>query len=411
MTDKMHTLTVKGVLGHNGEQPRFYCRRSDFDGTIAKGKGSTGGLIFVHNKRSLKNGKQQMVSFMLENIHVDGYAQWLHMPTSANIRMRNNYLHHATNNGLTTPDINFYEEEKDGIDLQICGNEISHAGNGNTSHCLYLKRSERASFGTTIDVKFVDNVIHSCNYSSAFKSTANTNLVSGNKFYKHLDTDPSYTKRGTQMMVDTPSCSHSTEISSNLFYYNRVDESWMPGNSMIGIRNRSGIYGCDIPQPQYLKQSVKLPDGSKVICSRAPLNPACAIPESTYWEESYWADQTHEIPIIIKDNVFEVPLDADNADRANPVRSWGSLPHYKLSLGRKACVLPRPEGWYERTMVYLSGNTYINVNPERRALEVPMFTTPGEDWCGNGKLQNTNPADWDLITEGLGEVYLGEDWR
>jgi hypothetical protein len=407
LNDAIHTLGLLGQPGPNGEQPRFYCRRSDFDGTIVKGKGFAGYFAQVRNGRQEVGGKEQRVNFLMENIHVDGYAQWVYMPTALNIRMRNNYMHHATNDGITTPSISFYDDEKDGIDFQACGNEISHAGNGNASHCLYLHRSERASFGTTIDVKFVDNVIHSCNYSSAFKSIANTNLVAGNQFYKRLETDPSYTPKGTQMMVDIPTCSQGLEISNNLFHYNRVDAGWMPGNSMIGLRNRANMYGCDIPQPPYLKENVKLPDGTKVQCYRDPLHPACAIPTSEFWNDSYWSANAPDnvIPAYIKNNRFEVPADAYKGDVAVAVESWGSFPYFKPSMNNKSCVLPRPDGWYERTMAYLTGNTYVGMNREYAVLESPMFTESGTDSCGVDYVGNPE-SNWDLITQGAGETYI-----
>ena len=405
--DSLHTLTIKGALGPNGEQPRFYCRRADFDGTTPK----AGEFIAYRNKRDLKDGVEQHVKLMIENIHIDGYSQWLFVSTASDTRLRNNYMHHSTNDGLTTPGISFHESEKGGINYEVCGNEIAYAGNGNASHCLYMHRSERASFGVNVDVKFVDNVVHSCNYSSGIKSIANNNLIVGNKFYKHLETDPSYSPRGTQMMVDIPSCSNSLEIRDNLFHYNRVDEKWMPGNSMIGIRNRANMFGCDIPQPPYLKGRVTLADGSKHICYRDPTKPECAIPDSQFWDPGYWADKSHEIPIHITGNTFEVPLDAYKGERATAVSSWGSYPYYRKTLGSKSCVLPTPDGWYERTMVYLTGNTYINVNPDQVAIEEPMFTTPGVDSCGFEYEGNSNPEDWKLITKGADEVYQGIDWQ
>tara|TARA_R100001163_G_C4969618_1_gene130058 strand:- start:492 stop:680 length:189 start_codon:yes stop_codon:yes gene_type:complete len=62
-------------------------------------------------------------------------------------------------------------------------------------------------------------------------------------------------------------------------------------------------------------------------------------------------------------------------------------------------------------MVYLTGNTYINVNPDQVAIEEPMFTTPGVDSCGFEYEGNSNPEDWKLITKGADEVYQGIDWQ
>ena len=146
-------LSIRGISGPNGEQPRFYCRRKERQGTIPKG---------VRTEAMLVLG--QGGDYLVENIHIDGYQSSIKLPPVGHIVLRNNYMHHAFSNGL----IYSNTSSKKTLDLEVCGNEVSHSGRGNSEHGFYLHRN-LSKIGSA-NVTLVDNVCHSTPYSSCYKS-------------------------------------------------------------------------------------------------------------------------------------------------------------------------------------------------------------------------------------------------
>lgn len=328
-------FVFSGTLGPNGQRPRFYCRSEQRDGTIPHAE-VTG--EFFHTK-----GDHPI---MVENLHVDGYRKHITNVNRGQVIIRNNYLHHGTHNGISG------SNNTDGVgelDLQICGNEIAHLGRGNAIHGLYIHRALGGGAAWNRLV-FVNNLAHSTPYSSSLKSIANEHIILNNRFYGSLDTDPSYTKRYSSMLIDIPACAMNRIERNELHGVKPVATNY--GDIIIGIRNRKTVVrGCDMPQMW------------------APGHDETGYPpkvDGPAHTEEYWANLNGEIqfPTIIKDNKFYA--EGDYGDRYYAVTMWGTYPNFETKMSSPACWLPTPSTWYERARVYMSGNEYHGFTPDKR---------------------------------------------
>jgi hypothetical protein len=137
----LRRLTIQGVTGPDRQQPRFYCRS-------AESKYSLGGTIpaqYVAPSFFRMAVDKDHPEIMFENLHIDGYGGALKLGNSGAYVVRNSYLHHVPDNGIAAANIERLQDS--GVDssasfiLQLCGSEISHYGQGNSKHNLYLHRA------------------------------------------------------------------------------------------------------------------------------------------------------------------------------------------------------------------------------------------------------------------------------
>lgn len=390
---KIMPITIRGVPGPNGELPRFYCRSVKRDGTVPRGTGDF--LRFGKNGtgKSAEPGNHQVV---IENIHVDGYGTSVQVPRSGSIVIRNNYMHHNIGDGIKGVGVNVGDGPGWGVRIEVCGNEISHSGQGNTKHGLYIARSKVYGHNDSrIRLWFVDNVIHSCAWSSCLKSVANTNVVVGNSFYKTKETDPSYSTMSAQMLVDIAACEGPHEVRNNLFdrYRPMPDEAKSPGGVPIGIRNRKQSFGCNVPRSwEENDKTGGLPHPVK---------------GSKFWSENYWSSLKGKkiFPFYITGNTFRAT--GYKAGETTAIASSGTYPNYRSRSFGPACLLTPPSGWYERHRTYVSNNTYINYPKEAR--ERYSSNPPGhsEKACKTPKPKQ-DLRDFDLIEVGPGEVVIDD---
>lgn len=351
---RVDSLTVRGIPGPNGELPRFYCRRDQRQGTIPKKGRVEAAFRFSVN------------TVLIENIHIDGYQGSLKLPRIGKVVVRNNYMHHALSNGLV-----FSNTDDPGrLNLEICGNEISHSGRGNAEHGLYLHRNISGS--GSAEVTFVDNLCHSTPYSSCYKSIANKNIIVNNRFYQSLDTDDSYTKQYSSMLVDISSCAENL-IEGNVFHGHKPEATSF-GDILIGIRNRKRVVrGCD--QPDYDSKE--------------------------FWDPHYWKSLNGKVvfPTYIKNNTFYAG--PEFGDRLYAITAFGTYPNVPLRSFGPARLLPAPDEWYERSRVIVSGNTYIGISRDKAYRSMPPSHCSRPE-CG------PPPArlpDRDLIEVGPGEIF------
>ena len=229
-------VTLSGVLGPNGEMPRMYCRSVKRDGTIPRKAGVSRALSFD----KFPGGGRVLV----ENMHIDGYSTALY-PMVSFFVARNNYIHHQLDNGISYSDLKL-DKHPWNLLHEYCGNEVSHAGRGNFRHGFYQHRHKSNEFTAT--QYLVDNVIHSMQSSSAYKSTAEYNYLYKNRVYTSLATDPSFKKRSSTLLLDIAQCGWA-EIRGNQFF----GDNPAPGGGvdMIAFRNRRGILGCVLPEPAW----------------------------------------------------------------------------------------------------------------------------------------------------------------
>ena len=287
---------------------------------------------------------------LVERIHSDGYKTAITMPVRGKVVLRNNYLHHGPSDGLVFGNNELGEGT---LDAEICGNEISHFGQGNTIHNSYLHRSlGGAGDNPDLDgnssytkVTYIDNLCHSASHAHCYKSIANENVIMYNEFYEQLDTDPSYTKKYSTTLIDVAACALNN-IQHN--YIERVKPSATSGgDQMIGLRGRrTKVRGCDMPQ-MYGTDS-----------------PPTRI-EGPWHTNAYWNDLNGRIvfPQIIEHNTFHVK--GEFADRLYATTHFGTYPVFETGLGGDTCYLETPSAWYERAVALVDNNNYTNMQQDR----------------------------------------------
>ena len=376
-------LTIKGIVGPNGEQPRFYCRISNAY--------SLGGTIPINDvtKRSPEwfKGGGNGFELMVENIHVDGYKKALSLASSGIYKIRNSYFHHGSSNGISNTNTgnarNFLRSvaEPSRFTMEFCGSEISHYGQGNHTHNFYMHRSLGGGggsqelkavypmlFDTWSKNVIVDSIIHSAGWASNFKSIANEVIIVNNKIYSELATDPSYTnfdengdfssgRFAAQMLIDVSACSKVT-IKGNELYNFKVDKPSKGGSALIGVRRRrTAMRGCDIPLAWWPYGYG--PDESKTY--PAELNQSAgslALGRGSVHTDGFWSSLGGKVhfPWIVENNLFSVQ--GPYSSRQTAMHLYGTS--YVFEGPKKvSCSLPSPKNWYERSRVYLKNNTYI----------------------------------------------------
>lgn len=352
-------LTLKGLPGPNGEQPRFYCRSDDeryrLGGTIPADQVATAFLIAgeVHH------------NILIENIHVDGYKSALKLGKKGTNVIRNSWFHHGPHNGISSgntggPGKDPYRgiENTNRFTLEACGLEVSHYGQGNHAHNFYMHRGlggggenpywlAKNSYDSWSEVTLIDSLIHSPGWASAYKSIANKNNIHNNRFYSTLKTDPSFSMAGkhAQMLIDVPSCSENYITGNEL--HNFKPSKNAGGSAVIGLRGRrTAMRGCDIPL-------VWLPYATKEVQVPTARNPGAAI-----HNKEWWTTQKGDVwfPTVFENNL--VTVSGEYAARQTAIEIYGT---YWIYEGPKkvSCYLETPETWYERSRLYADKNTYV----------------------------------------------------
>lgn len=326
------TLVVRGISGPDGQKPRFYCRSEQRDGNVPKRLVKQAALIV---------GAKTLTVF--DNLHTDGYKKAGTIRSLNNrILFKNSYLHHAISNGLSFSNVNTSGKH---LQVEICGNEISHNGMGNTQHGMYMHRGLGDAH---VKIILANNLIHSNNWSSGFKSIANENWVVGNRFFSSIDDDPTFKRTWSSMDIDIAACS-TTLIEDNSITH------WKPfsnklGKEVIGIRKRSKVVnGCDDPpygsetfnDPEYWR-SLK---GAKLFVTKIRNNVIRARPDSIPKEATMKGE-------------------GDFGHMLYAITDWGTWPSEEFTLGASYWLQPPVDNngkllWYERHKVIVHGNRYI----------------------------------------------------
>lgn len=314
------TLVIRGLTGPNGEQPRFYCRSDIRDGNVPHK--TLPGTVLDASGKSLT---------VIENLHVDGYKKVVQTPMEGRLVVRNNYMHHQVSDAIGGSNI---KAEKVSVTYEFCGNEMSHSGRDNGSHLFYIHRGLADT--SNITAIWVDNFLHSAANSSAIKSIANTNVVVGNRITKQIATDPTYTPRMTQFLVDLAGCSNNL-IESNLLEGPKLARA-AGGKDLIGIRNRkTELNGCGSPKVGSAKWN-----------------------DPVYWD-GVRADKPFKT--VIKNNTFRTRPAEFTApafdNKLTAIRDWGTWPNTGPGMRDDRVLLNVPAGYVEQHEVLVSGNTYI----------------------------------------------------
>lgn len=401
---QLSSLTIKGVPGPAGEQPRFYCRS-------AQAKYDLGGTIPRHSvtpyffRMALDTQWHQV---MFENLHIDGYGGALKLGNSGHYVVRNSYMHHGPDNGVASANLEYVQDRGGdtdiGFSLQVCGSEISHYGQDNSKHNFYVHRAlggggenplwmALGAANSWSEVAVVDSVIHSPGWGSAFKSIANRNVIVGNKFFSELTTDTSYPvseRFSAQMLIDVPSC--STNIIRNNSLHGVKNTRRAGGATMLGLRNRrTAMRGCDIPMAWHWESFGDASVPTKI--------------DGPAHDDDWWRNLNGGVlfSTSIEDNVFEVEGIYSHLQTA--IEFAGTYPVYEGFM-KQSCLLPTPESWYERSRVYLKDNVYAGFSDSSKIFRVAarkhsILCQDQSQPTGPGPVKKLES----VIGMGLGEIY------
>lgn len=397
-------ITLRGISGPNGQQPRFYCRSSDprrkLGGTIPRDQVPRSFL-------SVSGSNHHTV--LIENIHVDGYKGAIKFANKGTNVIRNSWFHHGGHNGISSgntggPSKNPYKgiEQRNRFSLEMCGSEISHYGQANHTHNFYMHRGlggggenpdwmAMGAYDSWSEVTLVDNLCHSPGWASCFKSIANKNNIYNNKFYSELVTDPSFIGKGkqAQMLIDIPSCSHNIITGNELHNFKPTKRAG--GSAIIGFRGRrTAMRGCEVPL-------VWTPYKNK----SSPI-PQARFPDSPIHTEAWWKEQKGKIvfPTVLSNN--KITVSGEFAHRQSAIHIWGT---YWLYEGPKKvnCFLETPTNWYERSRLYASDNTYIGFK-DKASIYVVKARRHNEKCLNQPAPKGPGPSA-DLFEIGEGEIY------
>jgi hypothetical protein len=385
-------VTIKGVPGPEGQQPRFYCRSVSNGGTVP---GSHRPWLIL----DVYGGRPRERQVLVENVHIDGYGGFVRLNNAGSFTIRNSYLHHATGDGFKLTGIPEGEGPGYGARLQFCGNEISHSGQGNIKHCFYIASNKSYGYGDqNIYVTLVDNLIHSCRRSSGFKSVARNNTIINNRFYNTLGDDPStpkyesdplYERQYSTFLVDVAACGENQIIKGNYFYSFRPEGEESDNSNWgypVGIRNRKQAYGCDRPH-----------------CYRKGGVPAT---DTECWDPEWWAGlgKKRTLKLKIEDNTFRAS--GFKAGETPAIIDFGTYPNMRSGQFGVSCLLTPPPGWYERQRTYVENNIYYNY-PAGDAKYLSSPPKHNEDKCGYSKPE-LDLRDYDLFEIGAREAVVNE---
>jgi hypothetical protein len=186
------------------------------------------------------------------------------------------------------------------------------------------------------------------------------------------------------MLIDIAACAQNTLTGNLISGYKPTSRG---GDALVGIRNRRNIYGCDAPSPGW--------GGS------LSLEGLYKIPDSPQHDPDYWAALDGEVlfPTIFADNLFVVS--GEYAQQWPAITAMGTYPNVaKTQLQAPTCLLEAPQNWYERSRVYVSGNTYSGF-AEHYAANPPYHW----EQCGTAVPPGPGPSS-ELFEIAEGEMYL-----
>jgi len=326
------SVTLRGILGPGGQRPRFLFKGPKPSGLFI-GFGTSPWLNMKEGIAAPPNADEAQV----ENLEIGGYGAAISIGNCARFVLKNCVVHDSPNNLISSANLAGTQR----CSLEFYGNEIFHGGQGNAKHNFYLHRGHGGSF---VRVAFLNNHCHSARGSSCLKSIANEHIIVGNLFETTSPDEPDKQRYSSTLLVDVPAASDNL-IACNTFRYQGESLS----RSAIGIRRRASIYGCD--RPSYFSEEFHSPGFWKAVAERGTDS---VLPDPKAAANPFF------IHTFIFGNTFRYV--GSESSRAPAIVTWGTLPTATaVSFGPKL-PLRRPEGWLERSRLWVANNRYTNVH-------------------------------------------------
>lgn len=328
------SVTLRGILGSDGERPKFL-----FKGPKPSGLFMSFGVSAWTKLKEGIAAPPNLDQALVENLEIGGYGAAISIGNCARFVMKNCIVHDSPNNLIASANLAGTQR----CSLEFYGNEIFHGGQGNHKHNFYLHRGHDDAF---VRIVFINNYCHSARGSSALKSIANEHIIVGNLFESASSGELDKQKYSSTLLVDVPAASDNL-IVYNTFNYRGESAS----RSAIGIRRRASIYGCD--RPPYLSREFHSPNFWTAVAGRRT---ECDLPNPKAVGNPFF------IHAFIYGNTFRYV--GTEAKRAPAIITWGTVPWVtSVSFGPKL-PLRRPVGWLERSRLWVANNRYHDV-PER----------------------------------------------
>lgn len=324
---KQMDLTIRGIPDANGNKPKFTCLDKSVITFLAIGT-----PIFTTNATSPPRAPNSH-KLLVENIEVEGYNSQVAIHNAGTVILRNNRFHGATGDMIVSTDV--FGSQKN--DIQICGNEIDHGGQGNTLHNLYIHRGRNSGADTSL--KFFNNHCYAANGSHCLKTLANENIIAGNLFESDSVT------QGSEVL-DIATCTNSI-VQGNTFN-NYLVNAWI---IYFTVRREN-----DACIPAY---------GSSEFMSTA------------FWDSvaaGGLSDQLPNPPSVANPYIFNSFVSGnrfiENRTTKGPAYAIGNAGTYPVAAPYQfaSCSLAQevPSNWVERSRVWVANNTYQgNIRPQK----------------------------------------------
>jgi hypothetical protein len=365
-------ITVRGING----MARAYCRAASFanfgkNGNVKKIT-RVGGTIPKEQVTGmfLVLGDGTPESFVMENFEVDGYNYGLRLGPSGKRKLLNVYAHSGYGgNGISNvntgnkSDIWTSLARRSRFELNLCGVEVSHYGQGNHSHNFYMHRSLGGggesealmaidgAFDSWTAVNIVDSFIHSARWSSNFKSIANENNIYNTRIGSTALTfgvDDGLPEDHSQAEVDIALAAQSM-IKDSDFRKFKPDLTGKGGSAVVAYRARmTAMRGNDVPMiwyPYHIRQADPK-TGKKTL-----VTPENHYPDHPIHTQAWWKAQNGAKQFINRMEDTDITITGPYAHKLSAVTIYHT--RWLWDDGNSPCLLPMPENAYERAHVYM----------------------------------------------------------
>jgi hypothetical protein len=324
-------LMITGQLGPNGERPRI----------------TTPSLI---NPNNGKNVKDSFITFLpraantlvVENLEIHDSYQAINAANYGGAIVRNVFVN-GTSGGdgmVASPASAQYKGQWPSW-FEIYDSEVTHAGGSNSKHNIYLTR---------IDEVYIDGLYsHSARNSQTLKVVAREATIVNSTFrttdipFADLTPDEEFL---STTLIDIASCSTSvmqnnTFVGASVAYFERSDGAMGSSTSrMIDLKRRRNIAGCD--NPAY--ESTEFND------------PA-------FWENAAALGYNKDNDALFTHDISGNTFINDGTREIVAVANKGTLPidpSDEFQFREPAAPdLPTPDGWFERSVAWVEGNTIV----------------------------------------------------
>ena len=366
------TVVIRGVVGPNGELPHLKM-------PLGENGRPRGGNILTFGFGT---------SVTIENLELSDAKAGTAISVIKDLdrlTLRNVFVH-DNRQGLATSGV-------DGLRVEIYDSEFARNGDGrNTKHNIYVGR---------IAELVVDNLhSHSSRGGHALKSVARNFSVTNSRFDTTLEPDPEASPFVGKTLLDFAAATRGLIDGCEFYsYFVRRKTGYAEA---ISARNRRPMHGADNPpydSPAFFSEQFW--DAVQAGGVDNPANP-------------------HLYPVYISNNTFVAS--GPGRDKTVAIRAFGTYPSGKAYMfAPKTFPLDAPDGWVERSVLYIANNTFKGYTDKALILlrdnpfnadpaDYPNIKSPVDPWSLEGRIVDVGGNRGLLWGDDAERIGLPEWW-